>query len=88
MTKKELESLANLVADKVVERVVEQLRGTQKSGVPDMVDSTEAARILGISRNYLLMIKERFNYVKTGENKQSRILFNRQTLLEEYLKGA
>ena len=88
MTKKELESLANLVADKVVERVVEQLRGTQKSEVPDMVDSTEAARILGISRNYLLMIKERFNYVKTGENKQSRILFNRQTLLEEYLKGA
>lgn len=88
MTKKELESLANLVADKVVERVVEQLRGTQKSGVPDMVDSTEAARILGISRNYLLMIKERFNYVKIGENKQSRILFNRQTLLEEYLKGA
>lgn len=53
-----------------------------------MVNSTEAARILGISRNYLLMIKERFNYVKTGENKQSRILFNRQTLLEEYLKGA
>lgn len=85
MTKKELETLANLVADRVVEKVVEQLRGTQQSEVPEMVNSNEAAAILGVSRNYLLSIKDRFNYIKIGENKQSRIFFKKETLFEEYL---
>lgn len=85
MTKKELESILDAFADKVVERVVAQLKGTKKEEKPEMVDSTEAAKILGISRNYLLYIKDRFNYIKVGENKQSRIFFRKDTLLDEYL---
>lgn len=85
MTKKELESILDAFADKVVERVVAQLQGTSKEEKAEMVGAPEAARILGISRNYLLSIKDRFNYIKVGENKQSRIFFKKETLFEEYL---
>lgn len=85
MTKKELESILDAYTNKVVERVVAQLQGTPKDDKPEMVGAPEAARILGISRNYLLSIKDRFNYIKVGENKQSRIYFKKDTLFEEYL---
>lgn len=85
MTKKELESILDAYTDKVVERVVAKLQGTPKDDKPEMVGAPEAARILGISRNYLLSIKDRFNYVKVGENKQSRIYFKKETLFDEYL---
>lgn len=85
MTKKELESILDVYADKVVEKVVAQLKGAPKDDKPEMVGAPEAARILGISRNYLLSIKDRFNYVKVGENKQSRIYFKKETLFDEYL---
>lgn len=85
MTKKELEGVLDAFADKVVERVVAQLKGTPKDEKPEMVGAPEAAKILGISRNYLLTIKDRFNYIKVGENKQSRIYFNKETLFDEYL---
>lgn len=88
MTKKELESILDAYADKVVERVVAQLQGTPKEEKPEMVGAPEAAKILGISRNYLLSIKDRFNYIKVGENKQSRIYFKKETLFEEYLGNA
>lgn len=85
MTKKELESILDAYTEKVVERVVAQLKGTPKDDKPEMVGAPEAAKILGISRNYLLSIKDRFNYVKVGENKQSRIYFKKETLFDEYL---
>lgn len=85
MTKKELESILDAYVDKVVERVVAQLKGTPKEEKPEMVGAPEAAKILGISRNYLLSIKDRFNYIKVGENQQSRIYFKKETLFEEYL---
>lgn len=85
MTKKELESILDVYADKVVEKVVAQLKGKTKDEKPEMIGAPEAAKILGISRNYLLSIKDRFNYIKVGENKQSRIYFKKDTLFEEYL---
>ena len=85
MTKTELESILDAYTEKVVERVVAQLKGTPKDDKPEMVGAPEAAKILGISRNYLLSIKDRFNYVKVGENKQSRIYFKKETLFDEYL---
>lgn len=85
MTKNELESILDAYADKVVERVVAQLKGAPKDDKPEMVGAPEAAKILGISRNYLLAIKDRFNYIKVGENKQSRIFFRKETLFDEYL---
>ena len=51
-----------------------------------MVDSKEAARMLGISSNYLRSIKDRFPHVKVGDNKQGRILFRKADLLENYTK--
>ena len=51
---------------------------------PEMVDSNEAARILGVSRQYLLQIKDKFSFVKVGESKQSRIFFKKDDLLKEF----
>ena len=84
MNKKEMNTLVETLADKVAERVINHLKGDQKSLVPEMVDSNEAARILGVSRQYLLQIKDRFSFVKVGESKQSRIFFKKDDLLKEF----
>lgn len=84
MNKKEMNSLVETLADKVAERVINHLKGDQKSLVPEMVDSNEAARILGVSRQYLLQIKDKFSFVKVGESKQSRIFFKKDDLLKEF----
>lgn len=84
MNRKDLEILADLIADRVTARVLEKMVPPPKERIPDMVDSTEAARILGVSRRYLLQIKERFNYVKVGESKQSRVFFPKEEIYKEF----
>lgn len=84
MNKKELEILADLIVDRLADRILEKLGPPSKEEVPDMVDSTEAAKILHISRKYLLQIKDQFNYVKVGNNKQSRIFFPREELYKGF----
>ena len=87
MNKKELEILADLIVDRLADRILEKLGPPPKEEVPDMVDSTEAAKILGKSRRYLLQIKDQFNYVKVGNSKQSRIFFPREELYEKFSKN-
>lgn len=87
MNKKELEMLADLIADRVADRILEKITSPPKESIPDMVDSTEAAKILGKSRRYLLQIKDQFNYVKVGNSKQSRIFFPREELYKKFNKN-
>lgn len=87
MNKKELEILADLIVDRLADRILEKLGPPRKEEVPDMVDSTEAAKILGKSRRYVLQIKDQFNYVKVGNSKQSRIFFPREELYEKFSKN-
>lgn len=82
MTKQEINRLIEVIADKVAEKVIDHLKSEQESQSPEMIDSSEAAKILGISRQYLLHIKDRFSYVKVGENRQSRIFFRKDDLLK------
>lgn len=92
MNKTDLEILANLIIDGLADRIIDEVANRifekfgppPKERVPNMVDSNEAARILGISRRYLLQIKERFNYVKVGNSKQSRIYFPKEELYKEF----
>lgn len=49
-------------------------------------DVKEAARILGISQNRMRNIKDKFPYIKNGDNQQGRILFVRDALIREYAK--
>jgi len=52
----------------------------------EMVTAAEAAKILGISQNYLRAIKDNFRYVKGGGTKCGRILFEKDSLIENYIK--
>lgn len=69
--------VAYLVGKKVVEMTKEQ---------PEMVATEEAAKILGITPGHLRRIKDNFPHIKNGENKQGKLLFVRNALLEEYAK--
>ena len=53
----------------------------------EMVSAEEAARILGISKNYLRNIKDRFRYVRSGGSSVGRLLFEKDSLMEGYIKG-
>lgn len=86
MEKKELNLLAEILAKKTADIVMERLQELHYPEANEMVDSKEAARMLGISSNYLRSIKDRFPHVKVGDNKQGRILFRKADLLENYTK--
>ena len=64
------------------------LTGLKKEKINDkeMVTAAEAARILGISQSYLRAIKDKFRYVKGGGSKMGRILFEKDSLIENYIK--
>lgn len=82
MTKEEMKKVAEMTA----KIVVKELRGELPGSDEDLVDSKEAARILGITPNYLRIIKDRFPHVKIGGNQQGRILFLRRELIASYTK--
>ena len=58
----------------------------EKNNDKEMVTAAEAARILGISQSYLRSIKDNFRYVKGGGSKMGRILFEKDSLIENYIK--
>jgi predicted site-specific integrase-resolvase len=70
----------------VAKAVASELQGKRKAQQknPTLVTAKEAASILGISTDRLRHIKDRFDCVKSGEGKQSRLLFNADTLLKCY----
>lgn len=73
------------IARKSAQYVVSELKkgdSTEK----EMVTAAEAARILGISRSYLRSIKDNFRYIKGGDTKCGRILFEKDSLIEGYIK--
>ncbi len=80
MNTEDIKVLASLVA----EEVVKTLKGVRNFQEPEYVDTDEAARILGVSANYLRQVKDRYPHTKIGNNKQSRIMFRRDALLSEF----
>lgn len=81
MSNEELKEMAALVA----EQVVRKLNGMRGSIVEtEFVDTEEAARILGVSPNYLRSKKDKYPHVKAGDKKQGRIMFRRDSLLNEF----
>lgn len=51
---------------------------------PEMVTTSEAAQILGISPGRMRKIADRFPHIKQGDSKQGKLLFVRKALLENY----
>ena len=74
---------AAMVADQVIKR----LKGVRSLVETEYVDTDEAARILGISANYLRQVKDKYPHMKSGSGKQGRILFKRDALLEQFKNG-
>ena len=86
MTTQEMEKFVELCAKRTAHIVVKQLQELHYSEANEMVDSREAAQILGITPNYLRSIKDRFPHVKVGDKNQGRILFKKSDLLANYTK--
>lgn len=86
MTTQEMEKFVEMCAKRTAHIVVKQLQELHYSEANDMVDSREAAQILGITPNYLRSIKDRFPHVKVGDKNQGRILFKKSDLLANYTK--
>lgn len=77
----------NFLADQVADLVVKKLKSVRNLSETEYVDTEEAARILGVSANYLRQVKDRYPHLKAGNRKQGRIMFRRDALLNEF-KGA
>lgn len=80
MKKTEMIELAAMVADEVVKK----LKTMPNLAETEYVDTEEAARILGMKPNYLRQVKDRYPYIKAGDSKQGRIMFRRDTLMNQY----
>lgn len=80
MNKEEMTVLAALVADEVVKK----LSSVRSSSETEYVDTEQAARILGVSANYLRQVKDKYPHVKAGNHQQGRIMFLRQALMKEF----
>lgn len=64
MKKNEMEMLAELVAKKSVAMIMAQVGNNKSSDDDEYVDSKEAARILGVTPNYIRSMKDKFPHKK------------------------
>ena len=78
LSKRQLDELAHKVAVIVAKRLREQ------EDTPEMVTTTEAARILGVTPQTMRRNQHKYPHVKGGENKQGKLLFVRDALLKNY----
>lgn len=74
----------SVLAAMVADLVVKKLEGVRNESDSQYVNSMEAARILGVSPNYLRAVKDRYPHIKAGDQKQGRIMFRRDALLNEF----
>ena len=74
------------IAQETAKIVMGELK-KDKENKKELVSAEEAARILGISKNYLRNIKDRFRYVRSGGSSAGRLLFEKDSLMEGYIKG-
>lgn len=54
----------------------------RRDELPSMVTTEEAAAILGITPARMRQIKGRFPHMKKGADKQAKLLFDKEALLE------
>lgn len=82
MKKEEMKELVRQIAETTTKMVITQLRSMRDLSESEMVDTREAAKILGVSPAYLRQIKDRFPHKKSGSTQQGRVLFRREDLLK------
>ena len=83
MTRKELE----FVIKRTVQEVLEAQKQENSINNEEWVSTGEAAKILGLSEYRVRELKDRFVHVKQGTGTSGRLLFQRSTLLKNYLSN-
>lgn len=82
MKKEEMKELVRQIAETTTKMVITQLRSMRDLSESEMVDTREAAKILGVSPAYLRQIKDKFPHKKSGTTQQGRVLFRREDLIK------
>lgn len=82
LTAKDIDAIAYKAATIVV-RLLKK-HNSDDAKAPVMVSTREAAAILHISPGRMRQIAERFPHVKQGNNKQGKLLFVKDALIENY----
>lgn len=86
MKKHEINMLAELISDKVADKVMKRLGKTTIDAQDEMVDSKEAAKMIGVCPAYMRQLKDRIPHVKVGQHKQGRILFKKADVINAFIK--
>jgi hypothetical protein len=84
MDQQEMTKLAEMTAVRTASIVIKQLADMHIGESNDLIDSKEAARLLGLTPSYVRSMKDKFPHVKVGNHSQGRILFKRSELLANY----
>ena len=78
------DQLSLMVASKVVPIIKAKL--AEENRQQEWISTEEAASILGITPKHLRETKERYPYIKNGDNPQGCLRFLRSALMESYAK--
>ena len=69
--------------DAIVQQLLVALRKEMKAlRQPEMVTTSEAAKILGISDGRMRQIADQYPHIKKGDHKQGQLLFKREALVK------
>lgn len=76
------------LADELAPRVAKIIKADlqRKEDAEEWVRTADAARILGISENWLRVTKDRYPHIKNGENSQGNLMFLKSALIKSYAK--
>ena len=69
------------------EMVKEMQKVKDETKEPELITVKEAAETLTLSEAYVRKIKDKLPHVKQGNNKQGRILFVKEGLMDAYLNA-
>lgn len=90
LTRTEYRKLVEDVAEAVVAKVlpfVKKRRAEKPEEQCTWVSAKKAAEIVGLTKNYLLRQKDCFTHIKMGKSKAGRVLFRKETLIEEHIRS-
>ncbi len=86
MKKHELDMLADILSEKVIDKMMKRMGKIQFDAQDEMVDSKEAAKMIGVCPAYMRQLKDRIPHVKVGQHKQGRILFRKADVINAFIK--
>lgn len=74
------------LADELAPRVAKIIRADLQKGGGDeeWVRTADAAKILGVSKHWLRLTKDRYPHIKNGENGQGQLMFLKSALIKSY----